>query len=282
MPRSTVFDVAALTGQPLNGPRSILRQMQVFARLGASPKGQTLAQLCQALELPKTTLFTMLKVLESAEYLAQEKGVYRLGKAAVALGASMSRAPAASLPDCANGTLQTLSQRTGETVFLAELTRDRKFCRYVAMVESDNWLRYSVKLGSQKPAYATGTGRAMLAYLPDDELEALLDGTRFERITPATVPSRRALMAGLKEVRHRGVSTVDSGTVAGVVSVAAPIFGVDARVVAALSVGGPSVRLGPHLRTVEAAVRDGAEAVSRALGYGGDWPAVQSVSRKRG
>lgn len=270
--KSTVLDVAALTAPSHNGPRSILRLLQLFSLLSAAPEGQTLAQMCQSLALPKTTLFTMLKVLQSAGYLAQDKGVYRLGKAAVTLGTAMSRAPHASFPECALGILQSLSRRTGETVFLSVLTRDRKFCKYVAVVESDNWLRYSVELGSQKPSYATGTGRAMLAYLPEREVKALLDNTTFERITPGTVPSRRALMAGLKEVRRHGISTVDSGTVAGVVSVAAPIFDAEGRVAAAFSIGGPSARIGLHRRAIESVVRDGAEETSRVLGYGGDWP----------
>ena len=275
MAKSTVFDVAALTAARHSGPRSILRLLQVFARLSAYPEGQTLAQLCKALSLPKTTLFTMLKVLASADYLSRDGGIYRLGKAAVTLGTSMSRGPAASFPDCAKGILRNVAQRTGETGFLAVLTRDRQSCKYVAMVESDNWLRYSVKLGSQKPSYATGTGRAMLAYLPDAEVKSLLEGVRFERITPATVSSRRALMAGLKEVRDHGVSTVDSGTVAGVVSVAAPIFSADGHVIAALSIGGPSARIGRQLSAVESAVRASAEEVSRVLGYGDEWPPMR-------
>lgn len=267
-----VFDVAALTAPSRHGPRSILRLLQVFALLSAAPEGRTLAQLCKALSLPKTTLFTMLKVLESADYVVHDAGVWRLGRSAAALGASMARAPGAAFPECAKGVLQRLSRRSGETVFLAVLTRDRKSCKYVAVVESDQWLRYSVKLGSLKASYATGTGRAMLAYVPEAELKALLDETRFERITPGTVSSRRALMAGLREVRQRGVSTVDSGTVAGVVSVAAPIFGADGRIAAALSIGGPTLRLQRQLRTLEAAVRDGAEEISRLLGHVGDWP----------
>lgn len=270
--KSTVFDTAALTTPSHGGPRSILRLLQLLALLSAAPEGRTLAQLCQSLALPKTTLFTMLKVLLGAGYLSQDKGVYRLGKAALALGSAMSRAPDAGFPECAQGILQSLSRRTGETVFLSVLTRDRRFCKYVAVVESENWLRYSVELGSQKPAYATGTGRAMLAYLPEQEVKALLERITFERITPGTVSSRRALLAGLKEVRRHGVSTVDSGTVAGVVSVAAPIFDVEGRVAAALSIGGPSARIGLHLRSIESAVREGAKEISRALGYGGHWP----------
>lgn len=267
-----MFDVTALTNTALTGPRSILRLVQVFAKLGAHPEGQTLSQLCRSLLLPKTTLFTMLKVLESADYLSNDGGVYRLGPQAVGLGAAMAESPRRNFPNCAKGILENLCHRTGETGFLAVLTPDRHFCKYVAVVETDNWLRFSVKLGSHKPAYATGSGRAMLAYLPENELADLMDRFQFERLTLKTVASRRALMAGLQEVRKHGISTVDSGTVVGVVSVAAPIFGADGRVSAALSAGGPAARLCERLPSVQKVVRDGAEEISRILGYRGAWP----------
>ena len=275
-----MFHVSALANTPLTGPRSILRVVQVFAKLGEYPEGQTLSQLCHSLSLPKTTLFTMLKVLESANYLTADGGAYRLGPQAVALGAAMADSPTRNFPNCASAVLQNLSQRTGETGFLAVLTPDRLLCKYVAVVETDNWLRYSVKMGSQKPAYATGTGRAMLAYLPENEIQQLLDGFSFERLTPKTVSSRRTLLASLKEVRKQGVSSVDSGTVAGVLAVAAPIFGADGRVAAAVSVGGPTSRVADRFPAVKGAVLDAAEDISRILGYRGDWPGFGRIGRQ--
>jgi DNA-binding IclR family transcriptional regulator len=264
----------------MSGPRSILRVVQVFSELGTHPQGQSLAQLCQTLSMPKTTLFTMLRVLESAGYVTQVDGTYRLGREAASLGAVMAQDPTSNFPECANGVLQRLVQRTGETGFLAVLTGDRMACEYVSVVESDNWLRYIVQLGSHKPAFATGTGRAMLAYLPADELDSVLGRFRFERITTKTVPSRRALLAGLKEVRRGGMSVVDSGTVAGATSVAAPIFGANGQVMAAVSVGGPSTRIDARLDAVQEAVRDAAEKISLMLGYRGEWP--ESASKRAG
>ncbi len=86
--------------------------------------------------------------------------------------------------------------------------------------------------------------------------------------------SRRALLASLKAVKQRGVSTVDSGTVSGVLSIGAPIFGADGQVVAALSVGGPTARMAERVKAVEAAVSEAAEDISRLLGYRGPWPVV--------
>lgn len=265
---SSIFNIAALSGPPLNGPRSILRVVQVFTRLAAQPEGETLTQLCQATGLPKTTLFTMLKVLESAHYLSVDNGIYRLGPEAVTLGAAMAESARLNFPECARETLEQLSQRTGETCFLAVLTPDRQFCKYVAAVEADNWLRFSVRLGSLKPAYATGSGRAMLAFLPPDEVEALAQTYVFDKLTPLTVSSKTRLLASLRDVRQRGVSRVEGGTVLGVTSIAAPIFGFGGLVEAAITAGGPSTRVSHRLDAIESAVRDAAADISALLGGG--------------
>jgi DNA-binding IclR family transcriptional regulator len=254
------------------GPRSILRVVQVLARLSEQPDGMTLSQLCQALSLPKTTVFTMLRVLEAARYLTLDDGLYRLGPQAVMLGAAMAHNPRRTFPDCAQGILKDLVRQTGETSLLAVLTPDRRHCRYVATVETDNWLRFSVEVGSLRPAYSTGSGRAMLAHLSANELRQALSSVRFERITPMTVASAEDLLAALRETRRRGVSVVDGGTVAGVVSVAAPILGERGRVAAAVTVGGPTARIAPQLDAVADAVCAAAFEISRMLGYPGKWP----------
>lgn len=269
-----MFDVSSFNGPALTGPRSVLRVVQVLGKLAAFPGGQTLSQLCRELDVPKTTLFTLLKMLEAANYLRNEGGVYFLGSEAVALGLAMAETPKRNFPDCAKGILESLCHRTEETCFLAMLTPDHQFCKYVAVVETNNWLRFSVKLGSHRPSFATGTGRAILAFLPSNEIASLLNKIKFERITAKTVRSKRALLAGLKEVKARGVSLVDGGTVSGALSVAAPIFGADGRVCAAVSVGGPSDRLSGRIKEVERAVRFAAQEISTLLGYQGDWPAI--------
>lgn len=112
----------------------------------------------------------------------------------------------------------------------------------------------------------------MLAYLSPAEVRQLLETVRFERITAKTVSSRRELLASLQEVRKQGVSAVDSGTVPGVIAIAAPIFDADGRAMAAVTVGGSTSRLAECMRQVQDNVRGAAEAISRVMGYRGDWP----------
>lgn len=273
-----MFDLQAL-GHSEAGPRGVLRLLQVLERLAQHPQGHTLAQLCEDLKLPKTTLFTMLKTLQGAGYLQLAEGLYRLGPPSVTLGAAMAASARRSFPDCAQETLESLCRRTGETAILAVLTADGMNCRYVSVVESGNWLRFTVQRDSLKPSYATGTGHAMLAYLPTAELQAILGRVKFEKITHKTIGSRRALLADLEKVRREHISISDSGTVAGVLSVAAPIFDDSGRVMAAVSAGGPSARMAPQLAAIQRAVRGAAEDISRTLGFAGDWPPASTPAR---
>ncbi len=271
MTGAAVFELQTLdTGHA--GPRAILRLLQVLGHLAEHPQGRTLAQLCEGLQLPKTTLFTMLKTLQAGGYLEAASGVYRLGPPAVALGVAMAASAKRNFPDCARESLHSLSRRTGETTFLAVLTGDGMSCRYVSVVESGNWLRFSVQPDSLKPSYATGTGHAMLAYLPPAEAQAILERASFEKLTRKTVGSRKALLAALARVREQQVSVTDSGTVPEVISVAAPIFDAGGRVMAAVSAGGPSARMSARLPAIQRMVRGTAEDISRILGLAGDWP----------
>jgi DNA-binding IclR family transcriptional regulator len=272
MKQAAAFDLRGL-GASSAGPRGVLRLLQVLGHIAEHPQGCTLAQLCVDLAMPKTTLFTLLKTLQACGYLEGLSGVYRLGPSAVTLGASMAASARQRFPDCAAGILEGLCRRTGETAILAVLTADGMNCRYVAVVESGNSLRFTVQRDSLRPSYATGTGHAMLAWLPAAEVEAILQRVKFERITAKTVASRSALLATLKRVRRQHVSTTDSGTVPGVLSIAAPIFDETGRVHAAISVGGPSTRMAPQLESLQRVVRGAADDISRALGYAGEWPA---------
>lgn len=258
-------------------PRSILRTLHVLSRLAAAPQGLSLSQMSQALALPKTSLHTMLRVLERARFVSASDGRFRIGPAAVRLGTAIAGAPRA-FPDSALGVLEDVARRTGETALLAVLTPDRRSCRYVASVETENWLRFSVPVDSLKPAYATGSGQAMLAWLDDGALREALAGVRFDRITASTVSSRAALMHALRRVRERGVSTVEGGTVSGVVAVAAPVMGADGACVGAVTVGGPQARVAPRIDDIEREVAEAAQLASALLGYLGAWPPARAPS----
>ena len=106
---------------------------------------------------------------------------------------------------------------------------------YVSRLLSDSLLTLRLFVGSRLPAHATSMGRAMLAFLPPEEVEAMLDEVELKAITSHTITSRTKLKRGLREIRNRGYAFNDQQMVEGVRGVAAPIFGVLGRPIAAVN-----------------------------------------------
>ena len=102
-------------------------------------------------------------------------------------------------------------------------------------------------VGQSCPAHATSSGKVLLAGLGVGEVRERL-GARLESFTDETVTARSDLEAELDVVRQRGWASVREELEVGLNAVAAPVYDADARVVAALSVSGPSYRLG-HRQT---------------------------------
>ena len=96
-----MFELSGLDGAH-SGPRAIVRVLQVLGHLAQHPQGCSLAQLCQALKVPKTSLFVMLKTLQSSGHLMLEQGLYKLGAPSIALGAQMADSARSDFPQCAH------------------------------------------------------------------------------------------------------------------------------------------------------------------------------------
>src|SRR5207247_1011359 len=105
-----------------------------------------------------------------------------------------------------------------------------------ASVVGVNWL------GRRTPVHCTASGKVITAFAPDAVRERLL-ALPLDRVTPHTIIDRKQLEAQLEEVRTAGVAGTNEELEVGLDAVAAPVFGADGEVLAALDVSGPSQRL---------------------------------------
>ena len=131
-------------------------------------------------------------------------------------------------------------------------------------VATQNWV------GQRTVLHATSSGKVLLAYMPAEESDELLDGT-LTGFTPNTLTSPAALRQQLHEVRETGCATAMEEYEEGLNAVAAPVRAHDGTVVAAISASGPAYRLSAERipEVCEAVTRAAAE-VSRRMGYHGD------------
>jgi DNA-binding IclR family transcriptional regulator len=249
--------------------RATDRVIDILEHTAASRDGIPLKDLSLLVETPKSSLLPLLRTLSARGYLEQGRaGTYRLGPRALELAV---RAPGRrDLVEAARPALDALMRRSGESTFLTTLDADRAAVVFIDVVESEQLIRYTVTVGQRSPLHATANGKAILAFLPAAERDAILRALPLKRYTDRTVTTLPALRTALDEVRASGVSLSVDEVVKGASGVAAPVYDRDGRVAGACAIGGPTDRLRPRLRGLAADVKATARSISIVLGFDPD------------
>jgi DNA-binding IclR family transcriptional regulator len=261
------------------------RALAILDALSETSGQFSLAELSNRLPLHKSTLHRLLMVLEHHRFIRKHPldGRYSLGMRLFELG---SRAVArVDVRERAEPFLRRLVVETGETAHIALLSGGEMLS--VINVESRKKLRTPTTVGGRTPVHCTAVGKAVLAYLPDHELELLLARLRFERFTRRTITTRRALRAELDRVRALGYAVDNEEIEEGLRCVGAPIRDSAGRVAAAISVAGPVFRMtDERLPELSRSVVEAARDLSADLGYSEERRAVaktgRGLARKRG
>ena len=162
------------------------------------------------------------------------------------------------LVELAEPAMRRLADETGETVNL--MVRSANGADAVAQVEGRHVLGVSSWVGREVPDHCSAAGKVFLAFGASEAREPL------ERLTPRTIVHPDQLGRDLAQTRARGYATIVDELEMGLAAVAAPIRDSDGTVVGALSVAGPTARLGPsRLGVVGRLAIEQADAVSKAL-----------------
>jgi PcaR/PcaU/PobR family beta-ketoadipate pathway transcriptional regulator len=253
---------------------AIARGLKVLSALTESESELTLTQLSQRLGSSKSTMQRLTYTLQRLGYLDRnpETKKFRFGPKALTFAFSVIRG--FDLRKAARPYLERVSREIGETVNLAIL--DGPEIVYVERIKTEQILNINLHVGSRLPAYCTSMGKAMLAFLPENQLENILGETEFQKQTPSTVVSKETLRQELALVRKRGFATNNEELSLGLRSVSAPIRNFTGEVVAAVNISVPSIRISKDVleTTFAQKVVETTNAISRVLGYQVDRPGV--------
>lgn len=250
--------------RPVAAVQSVDRALLVLENLAKS--GQAgVTEIAAELGVHKSTVSRLIAVLEARGYVEQVsgRGKYRLGYSV----ARLARAGTAHLDlgKLSQDICEGLTEAVGETSNLAILADDRVINIVESIAPAEITLRTWV--GQTCPPHATSSGKALLSGLADNEVRSRFGG-RLERFTPNTVAAMDALLRDLAAVRERGWAGVREELEVGLNAVGAPVRDDTGRVVAAISVSGPSYRLGEdRFEEVAKQTIAAAAAVSRRLGW---------------
>ena len=232
--------------------------------------------------IPKSTLFKILATLEEAGIVVrdQESARYRLGMKLIEWGGGARSQ--LEVRDIARPLMRTLSEEIDCTVHLTVIAHHEVLP--IESIESGNWywhhFKYPVAIGISAPMHATGAGKAILAFLKEEEIQVIIREKGLRRFTDNTITQIDALQEELENIRNNGYAVSDAEHDDLIRSVASPIRDQDGRVVAALSALGIVSRLTfEKIDTIAPRVRASADEISRLMGYR---PTREDEGRKNG
>lgn len=242
------------------GTQAVARAIAILKKLALAGDGLGITELSMAMQLNKAAVFRLLGALEAEGMVVRNPAgtAYRLGPDVIALG--NAALGAVDLRTAAHDEIVALVHETGETATLEVLTGTEVLI--ISELQGHFMLGGVPELGMRWPAYATSTGKVLLALThPTPEIGDLL------KRTPRTIVSRRVLQRELEQVRLEGYATACDELEPGFSAVAAPIRNHLGSVIGALSINGPTARLSAQkLKTMVVPLRRAADRISRRLG----------------
>lgn len=253
-------------GSDVGSSKSLQKALRLLLHLGERGPEMSMTQLAGDLGLNKTTVFRLLNAMQKFELIeknpANER--YRLGLRLHELGCrALESRP---LRNEAHSFLAELARLTNESVSIAVpeagsiVCLDRVDC-------PDSIITARTPVGARFHPHCTAAGKAILAWLSDEEIRAIIKRNGMPRFTHATHAKLADLMNDLALTRHQGYAS-DSGELEkGLHGIAAPVFMRGSNLVAALGIAGPSGRFqGEELTHKIGLLKDFATRLSRALG----------------
>ncbi|HEV8534570.1 MAG TPA: IclR family transcriptional regulator [Candidatus Limnocylindria bacterium] len=231
--------------------------------------GLTARELSQLLGAPRSSVADLLTVLEARGFVAPtaEGFGWRLDFRVAQIGNAYLHE--FSVREVGRTAMRELSRRTGLTTQMAVL--DHGDIVYIERQDPSRRLsepHVITDIGSRLPAYCTSLGKAMLAFLPDDEIDRLYaQAGQMAPRTKNTITTVARLKSELAVIRRRGYAVDLEETTEGVVCIGSPILGADGRPEAAISVAGLRAGLAPSaLESLGRTVARTASQVSSARG----------------
>lgn len=246
----------SLIYRDFRGLSSVVKALSIIEYVGLTGR-RSLAEISAHTGLPRSTLLRLIATLVELGFLGRtghgEYGValklWRIGCSAVDFE---------HVRDTIMPTLRRLVARTSETAVYAVYDAGR--ATYVEKVDGLHPIRAYASVGSHSPAYATATGKSLLAW--QDEAEIRRVGEAAEPLTAATLTGGEEVMRHTAEVRRQGFAVNRGEWREGVWGVAAPVFGRGHELIAAIGVTGPRDRIEPQIEPIAKMVREGAAELS--------------------
>lgn len=220
--------------------RTVDRLVRILDCFSPEQPAWSLKDLSARIELPKSTLHRFLISMESHGILRRDAGDkrWRLGYRLFIWGNLAE--DSTELRHIARPIMRDLVAATGETAILTVYQEQESIC--IGKVETNRPVRLTLNVGTRRSPHAGASSKVLMAYLPEDEIQALIRDRGLPKLCANTITEPDALTAELAVIRERGYAISHEETDRGAWGVATPIGDGRGNVIAAVGVAGPRSR----------------------------------------
>lgn len=244
---------------------AIKRAFQIIEFLATQDSRMSISDIRSALRLPLSSTANIMYTLSDLGYLERDESDASYRLSVKLLGIAVQAQKRLDLASQGYELLKDAVRETGLTGHLSVLRDGQSM--YIARVPSNSFVQINSYVGQRWPAHTSAAGKALLAFLPEAQMQRLLKQMVFQKRTPHTLTSRSALLKQLRSFRQLGYTWERNEGEIGLGCVAAPIVGAGQEVVAAISLTGTSHQISPkRVPKIGALVKKYAEQISRRLG----------------
>ena len=216
------------------------KALEVLDMVALANRPVRFSELLSQKAFPKATLYRFLQTLTNQGMLGydEDRGTYSLGVRLVRL--AHSAWAQSSLAPIARPYLTELAEKSGHTIHLAQM--DQGQVLYVDKRNATQPVEMFSSAGKVGPAYCTGVGKAMLAFMPDQAVQAAIERQSFHTFSPQTLNTAAKLQTELAAIRLRGYAFDREEHEPGIICCAVPILSSTGRVLGAASMTSTTAR----------------------------------------
>lgn len=217
--------------------KSVKRAFEIVDEL-AENGGRRVSALADQLDMPVSTAHDYLQALVATGYVTKEGPKYRTTTRFLEVGHRERHR--LEVFKAVRDELETVADETGEHATLMIEEDDQTII--LAVQEGPDAVNLFAYPGARMPLHATAPGKAMLAHMPEDRVEEIVDDD-LVAVTPQTVTDPDVLYDQLERIREQGYAVDEGERIAGMVCIAAPILDKSDRIRGSICVCGPQSRL---------------------------------------
>jgi IclR family KDG regulon transcriptional repressor len=246
--------------------QSVDRTLTILEVLSDYEEGLGITEISEKVELHKSTVHRLLNTLIYKGYIKQDKNTNKYGLTLKLFELGNKKVESMDLVSVVEPYLKELMEKTNEVIHLA--IREGSDIVYVSKMEPQKSMKMYTRIGMRKPIYCTAMGKAMMAYMNEEDIQKIWDESDVKKLTPNTMVDFSKLQEKLKDIRVKGYAMDDQEVEEGIRCVGTILKDYKNGICGAISISGSIISFTEDKTSYfSKIILEYADKISKELGY---------------